>query len=154
MIIFEMKNKKEKGRGVEGLLEEENSIEGEIHKLQTQINDLETVYLERTWYDGNVYVGWNRNVPPANPTLHHIKINIDAKEKLFSLSSITSPAFAQLDDNADRQLAPYGEPRFESKYFTPHAGRRIRRIRSATPTRCAGPGPSARSAEDDLGLNF
>jgi hypothetical protein len=110
---------------------------------------LETAYLERTWYDGNVYVGWNRNVPPSNPGLHHIKINIDAKERLFSLSSITSPAFHQLEDLADRQLAPYGEPRFESKYSSPHPGRRIRRIRSATPTRCDGPGPSARSADDD-----
>lgn len=103
-----MKNRREKERGVEGLLEEENSIEGEIHKLQTQINDLETLYLERTWFDGNVYVGWNRNVPPSNPGPHTIKINIDAKEKLFSLSSITSPAFQQLEDNTDRQLAPYG----------------------------------------------
>jgi hypothetical protein len=56
-------------------------------------------------------MGWNRNVTPNNPTVH-IKINIDAKERIFSLSSITSPAFQQLEDLADRQLAPFGEPRF------------------------------------------
>ncbi len=44
MYFFEMRNK-EKLRGMEGLLEEENGIEGEIHRLQGQINDLESVYL-------------------------------------------------------------------------------------------------------------
>jgi hypothetical protein len=44
--------------------------------------------------------------------MYHIKINIDSKEKIFSLSSITSPAFEELEDNVDRQLAPYGEHRF------------------------------------------
>lgn len=57
-------------------------------------------------------MGWNRNAPPAAPAPHHIKITIDAKEKMFSLSSLTSPAFAELGANPDRQLAPHGEPRF------------------------------------------
>jgi hypothetical protein len=94
-------------------------------------------------------VGWNRNVPPTSPAPHHIKINIDAKERLFSLSSITSPAFQQLEDLADRQLAPYGEPRFESKYSPLHSGRRIKRIRSAMPIRCDAHVLSARNADAD-----
>ena len=76
---------------IQTLLDESNQIEGLLSKLQNQINDLETSYLQRTWYDGNIYIGWNKNLPNPNP--HHIKINIDSKEKLFSLSSITSPAF-------------------------------------------------------------
>jgi hypothetical protein len=68
--------------------------------------------LERTWYDGNVYIGWNRNIPVTTQNYNQAKINIDPKEKLFSLSSLTSPAFSELGADVDRQLAPYGEHRF------------------------------------------
>jgi hypothetical protein len=93
---------------VQKLLEEENEITGQIVQIEHQIDELESLYLERTWFDGNVYLGWNKNVPTNNPNHHHIKINIDPKEKLFSLSSITSNAFASIGANVDRQLTPYG----------------------------------------------
>lgn len=77
-------------------MDQEQEIAGEIWKLQTQINDLETGYLERNWYDGNVYIGWNKNISANNPAQAHVRINVDAKERIFSLSSITSPAFQEL----------------------------------------------------------
>ncbi len=97
---------------VQKLLSEKNGIEGQIAQIENQINDLETQYLERTWYDGNVYIGWSKHQSFNVPNHLQIKINIDPKEKLFSLSSIASPAFAELGVNVDRQLSPYGEHRF------------------------------------------
>jgi hypothetical protein len=54
-----------------------------------------------------VYLGWNKNLPAALPPAH-VKINIDSKEKIFSLSSISSAAYADIGTNVDRQLTPYG----------------------------------------------
>jgi hypothetical protein len=100
-----------------------------------------------------VYLGWNKNLI-YNAPHSNIKINVDPKEKLFSLSSITSPAFAELGTNVDRQLAPYGEHRFESKYVCVYVGRRNGSKRK-TPVRCAGPVRFERKNTDEylmLGL--
>lgn len=69
---------------------------------------METNYLQKTWYDGNFLIGWNKNMPYNNPNINNVKINIDPKEKLFSLSSLSSPAFKELGMIVDRQLSPYG----------------------------------------------
>jgi len=47
-------------------------------------------------------------MPTNNINMNHVKINIDPKEKLFSMSSLSSPAFKELGTNVDRQLSPYG----------------------------------------------
>lgn len=90
------------------LLAEKNGIEGQIAQIENQIDEMETLYLERTWCDGNVYIGWNRAQTLNAPNILNIKITIDPKEKMFSLSSLASPAFAELGTIADRQLSPYG----------------------------------------------
>jgi hypothetical protein len=41
---------------------------------------------------------------------------VDSKQKLFSLSSLSSAAFSQLGAQPNRQLSLSAKPRFESKY--------------------------------------
>ena len=107
-----MTNRKARGE-LQTLLEERSKLEGEIALIETQIDDLETAYFEKTLLDGNVLVGWNRHpplgtLPPA--------VSVDSKQKLFSLSSLSSAAFSQLGAQPNRQLSPSAEPRFEPKY--------------------------------------
>jgi chromatin modification-related protein EAF6 len=60
-----------------------------LNTIEKQIYDLETNYLEETKEYGNIFTGWD-----AYLSLEKFKLrkNILTEERLFSLSSVTSPA--------------------------------------------------------------
>lgn len=109
-----MKDKGQKPRrDLQALLEDRGKLEGEIAFIETQIDDMETTYLEKTLLEGNVVIGWSRHPPPSGLPP---KVAIDCRLKLFSLSSLSSAAFSELGAVPNRQLSPYSEPRFDQKY--------------------------------------
>lgn len=61
----------------------------ELAHIEKQIYDLESTYLEDTQNFGNIFVGWNTYF--ANEKSHKRKA-VSNKERLFSLSSASSPA--------------------------------------------------------------
>lgn len=61
----------------------------ELAHIEKQIYDLESTYLEETQNFGNIFVGWNTYF--ANEKSHKRKA-VSNKERLFSLSSASSPA--------------------------------------------------------------
>lgn len=63
----------------------------ELTQLEKQIYDLETTYLEETKEIGNIFTGWSAYVSPVKEKVK-IRKQILNEDRLFSLSSITSPA--------------------------------------------------------------
>ena len=61
----------------------------ELQQIEKQIFDLETAYLDETKDFGNVFVGWDSylSTEKVKPKKH-----IFNEDRLFSLSSFTSPA--------------------------------------------------------------
>ena len=62
----------------------------ELALIEKQIFDLETTYLEETKEVGNIFSGWGAYLAPLDKVPKKKAITSD--ERLFSLSSITSPA--------------------------------------------------------------
>lgn len=87
-----MRGKSLRSTTLEELLEERNTYEGEIASLQAQLAEKEQLYLESSWQNGNIYIGWNSNMPTTPAPPHPPRILISPKEKMFSLSSLSSPA--------------------------------------------------------------
>jgi chromatin modification-related protein EAF6 len=61
----------------------------ELALLEKQIFDLETTYLEETKDIGNIFQGWTTYL--SNEKVKGKKV-VTKDERLFSLSSVTSPA--------------------------------------------------------------
>jgi hypothetical protein len=64
-------------------------LRNELSLIEKQIYDLETNYLEETKGFGNIFVGWNGYLASEKPKG---KKAVSTEERLFSLSSLSSPA--------------------------------------------------------------
>ncbi|CEO98422.1 hypothetical protein PBRA_006536 [Plasmodiophora brassicae] len=67
-------------------------LEDDLRRIEKQIFDLETHYIERTQSYGNVVVGWDGFLScrlPGNQTIRRGRIN--PKDRIFSISSTTAP---------------------------------------------------------------
>ena len=64
-------------------------LRNELSLIEKQIYDLETTYLEETKGFGNIFVGWNGYLSTEKAKT---KKGISNEERLFSLSSLSSPA--------------------------------------------------------------
>ena len=64
-------------------------LRNELSLIEKQIYDLETTYLEETKGFGNIFIGWNGYLATEK---QKGKKNVTNEERLFSLSSLTSPA--------------------------------------------------------------
>lgn len=76
-------------RSTEELLEKKKEVEEEIKRIEDQIYNLETSYLEETWFIGNVVKGFegflsNRS---RSSTSHMKKSKYKDTDRLFSNSS-------------------------------------------------------------------
>ena len=63
---------------------------------------METKHLERTWRDGNVLIGWGL-VQQREPEGVG-NISMCPKDRMFSLSSMTSRVQMELEESAFRQV--------------------------------------------------
>jgi chromatin modification-related protein EAF6 len=70
----------------------------ELALIEKQIFDLETTYLEETKEVGNIFTGWGAYLAPDKVPK---KKAISSDERLFSLSSTTSPAIRPKDSAGD-----------------------------------------------------
>eukprot|EP00300_Choanocystis_sp_HF-7_P001601 c11286_g1_i1.p1 GENE.c11286_g1_i1~~c11286_g1_i1.p1 ORF type:complete len:134 (+),score=22.16 c11286_g1_i1:59-460(+) len=68
-------------------------IDEELEKMERQIYDLEGAYLEETQHVGNVLRGWESFLSSKPPLKPQKKPKIKDSDRLFSLSSVTSPAY-------------------------------------------------------------
>lgn len=91
---------------LQAILDQENALQAALMHIEMQISDFENAHLEHSWQDGNLYLGWTRSLSAGS--LNGGKIKINAKEKLFTMSSVTSKDYAELNDVADKNLSPYG----------------------------------------------
>jgi len=66
-----------------------NELRSELTRIEKQIYDLEGSYLEETRDFGNVFTGWQEYLSYERSKSKKAVMN---DERLFSLSSITSPA--------------------------------------------------------------
>ena len=64
-------------------------LRNELSQIEKQIYDLETSYLEETKDIGNIFTGWEAYLSKDKVK---IRKQILGEDRLFSLSSITSPA--------------------------------------------------------------
>lgn len=72
----------------------------ELAQIEKQIFDLETSYLEETRELGNVFVGWDGYL---NKEKQKVRKSVGLDERLFSLSSMTSPASRRAGDGKDNK---------------------------------------------------
>lgn len=71
---------------IQRLLDEQSRLEGELTELEAKIEERELEYLSNSWLDGDYLLGWQKVEPIATKKA----INISAKDKKFSLSSVFS----------------------------------------------------------------
>ena len=64
-------------------------LRNELAYIENQIFDLEGTYLEETRDFGNIFSGWNSLLSDKQIK---VKKQVQNEERLFSLSSVTSPA--------------------------------------------------------------
>lgn len=89
------------------LSELKKQLETELNDIEKKIFDLESLYLEETMHCGNVLRGWDnylslksqKNNPPFTK-----KNKISANERIFSLSSTTSPANKKMEEELEQNV--------------------------------------------------
>ena len=74
-------------------------LKRELRAIEKQIYDLETAYLDETKYFGNIFSGWGSYTSEKNRQ----KKLISVEDRLFSLSSVTSPASINLASKKGRE---------------------------------------------------
>ena len=79
----------------EGAQQRRKELRHELAQIEKQIFDLETSYLEETREFGNVFVGWDNYL---NKEKQKVRKVVGNDERLFSLSSMTSPASRKAGD--------------------------------------------------------
>ena len=100
----------------QAMLENSLKAKAELKELEEQIEDFESNYFEKTWNDGNITLGWSKiNIPP--PPSNAPKIKLIPKDKIFSLSSVTSNPNFELGEIADKHLIPLPENKFQQSYL-------------------------------------
>ena len=82
-------------------------LRNELGLIEKQIYDLETTYLEETKEFGNVFIGWNGYLATEKTKT---KKGVNNEERLFSLSSVTSPA-SRRDDLARAKVEVKATPK-------------------------------------------
>lgn len=71
--------------------------EAELKTIEDQIERLEEIYLHHTWDEGNLVIGWNHSMKPVGP-------KPTTKDKVFSLSSVTSNTTHYLEEGINKQM--------------------------------------------------
>lgn len=87
------------------LYKRRKELRGELSLIEKQIYDLETTYLEETKDFGNIFIGWSTYLSKEKPKA---RPKISNADRLFSLSSVTSPASRREDAKADAGVAGSG----------------------------------------------
>ena len=80
-------------------------LRNELSLIEKQIYDLETTYLEDSKEFGNVFIGWNGYLATEKTK---VKKSVPNEERLFSLSSVSSPASRR--DEAQRAKLEQPKP--------------------------------------------
>jgi len=81
---------------VSSLQKRRKELRTELSLIEKQIYDLESTYLEDTKEFGNIFTGWDSYLSKEKVKL---KTKITNDDRLFSLSSVTSPASRRDDKN-------------------------------------------------------
>lgn len=80
---------------VQALLQGKKDLEAKLRKVETQIYELETSYLEESWNFGNVVRGWDNVLKyrgdSENTTTHRPARKFRQSDRIFSSSSLSSP---------------------------------------------------------------
>lgn len=84
---------------VSSLQKRRKELRNELSLIEKQIYDLESTYLEDTKEFGNIFTGWDSYLSKEKVKL---KMKITNDDRLFSLSSITSPASRRDDSNKNK----------------------------------------------------
>lgn len=100
---------------LEGLLEKKLELEQELAQLEIQIFDLEGSYLEESTQFGNVLKGWEGFLNAAQLKNSGVKRTVKDGERMFSLSSVSSPLSSANDKLRKKDEKP------SSKHATPAA---------------------------------
>lgn len=74
----------------------------ELSLIEKQIYDLETTYLEDSKEFGNIFIGWDAYLAPEKIKCKKTVLN---EERLFSLSSVTSPASKKEEKEKEKEKA-------------------------------------------------
>eukprot|EP01017_Pseudomicrothorax_dubius_P015191 TRINITY_DN1760_c0_g3_i1.p2 TRINITY_DN1760_c0_g3~~TRINITY_DN1760_c0_g3_i1.p2 ORF type:complete len:100 (-),score=21.99 TRINITY_DN1760_c0_g3_i1:501-800(-) len=87
---------------LQNLIEEQEKLSKELIQLENQIYEMETAYLNETANTGNVVVGFegfltNKGVK-TQALLGGKRPKCNPRDRIFSLSSITSQAVTSLED--------------------------------------------------------
>jgi hypothetical protein len=94
ILFFEKASNLGGGRGLPpmaAIQKRRTELRHELTQLEKQIYDLETTYLEETKEIGNIFTGWSAYISPSKEKVK-IRKQILNEDRLFSLSSVTSPA--------------------------------------------------------------
>jgi hypothetical protein len=86
---------------IQRLLDEQSRLEGELIDLEAKIEERELEYLSYSWMDGEELTGLQR----ADSMATKKAMNISAKDKKFSLSSVFSRPSQELLSLEVRKLA-------------------------------------------------
>jgi chromatin modification-related protein EAF6 len=103
------------------------SLKVELAHIEKQIYDLETTYLEDTQQFGNIFVGWNRYFlhQQASGKKH---AGVGPDERLFSLSSSSSPASLQRRTSSKNELSNVSGSSSSSEPQAENPNKRVKRV--------------------------
>jgi len=106
-----MKVEERTSKQFQELLDRHHELQGELAQVEARLDQKEYEYLTGTATEGNHLLGWHKHSLPSAKK----PVDISAKDKKFSLSSVFSKASLQLLDIADRRLAVVRGINFQKK---------------------------------------
>ncbi|XVF32399.1 hypothetical protein REPUB_Repub17cG0078900 [Reevesia pubescens] len=106
------------------LLSRRAKLQEDLRNIEKQVYDMETSYLQDPNQCGNVLKGFEGFLASSkNTALLKRSRKFQPEDRLFSLSSVTSPAAEEIASGRDDGRSDYGPGRYKGGYFANGQGK-------------------------------
>ncbi|KAM7279135.1 hypothetical protein ACFE04_006269 [Oxalis oulophora] len=129
------------------LVSNRDKLQDDLRNIEKQVYELESSYLQESNHIGNVLKGFEAFLSSTKITPNNLKRSkkFQPEDRLFSLSSLTSPAAEELGLGRDDGRSDFGPGRLKGGSFPANGQGKPKKGRTSTPRE----GKKTRTSEAD-----